>query len=206
MNLIGNNCASGFYYKFSGIEFNNPFVWCLLTPEDMIYLIKNYESIDFTDIELTRLDDSLFKNSNLIKQRVKEHRNIIGIKINNKITTYYVHYLFDGNCEKPITNGIDVFYNRNFEYTYEKYNKRLNRNGLQENPTFLIVAYSFHGWNFDLLNELCKINTNKKIIIITNFDPVHNNNVYIIKDSLKNLDTESLTKSHFYDIKRIMES
>ena len=204
MNLIGNNCGSAFYYKFAQIEFNNPFVWCLFTPQDMIYLIQNYENIDFDEIDLAKLDENTFKTSNLVRQRMKEHRNIVGINIDNKITPYYVHYLFDCRCETPVAHGIDVFYKRNYEYVYDKYISRLNRNGLDEQPTFLIIAYSFHGWTYELLREVCNIKTDKKIIIITNYDIPHNSNVHIIHDDLQNLDTEFVTKIHYNDIKSIL--
>ena len=205
MNLISNNCSAAFYYKFSSTAFNHPFMWCLFTPQDIIYLIKNYESIDFGNIGLPRLDGKLFPSSNLVTRLVKEGRNIIGVNIDDKVTAWYVHYLFDAHTDSPKTVGVDVFCKRNFEYTYEKYISRLHRNGISEHPTFLIVAFPHHNWTDEYITELCSINTDKKILLMTNKNISSKDNIYIIKDSLINLDTESLIKSHYAEIKGLLE-
>lgn len=85
MNVIGNNCGSSFYCKEKGIEFKNPFVWAAITPNDMIYLIENYDNINFNNYNLVDLDKNLFKANNLISQKIKDGGNIKGIQIDKKL-------------------------------------------------------------------------------------------------------------------------
>lgn len=54
MNIISNNCLGGFFYKFNNIQFNNPFIWSAILTDSMYYLIKNYDTINFNNFELTK--------------------------------------------------------------------------------------------------------------------------------------------------------
>lgn len=205
MNLIGNNCAASFIQKFLNEPFRNPFVWCAIRPKDIIYLIKNYKKIDFTNVELVKIGVDTFPDNELIKSKIEEERNIYGVKIDNKIIPYFTHYLFDENYKEPIVEGIDTFYYLNNEYVLNKYHERLKRNGLNENPIFLIVPYKHHNWNEELIKELCELKTDYKIILISNLEFPHNDNLILIKDDMTELDTEKISRKYFNEIRNILK-
>ena len=48
-NIIANNCIGGFLYKFSNKQFPNPFIWTSMYFEDFLFLIQNYDKINFDD-------------------------------------------------------------------------------------------------------------------------------------------------------------
>ena len=59
--------------------------------------------------------------------------------------------------------------------------------------------------NKNPVTSIIAINTDKKILLMTNKNISSKDNIYIIKDSLINLDTESLIKSHYAEIKGLLE-
>lgn len=168
MNLIGNNCVSGAIYKLNNIQYNNPFFWCNIYHNDFMYLIKNYDNINFTNFYCSLEDYYDFvKTTN--------------VNIDNKINLHYLHYRLSNDDLKR--EGINVFSKNIIEYTKEKYIVRLNRKSTEE-PIFL---YSFSGIkedfeNYDdFLKEILEI-TDKKIIILIHPNKIKN---YIIPSNIK---------------------
>lgn len=202
MNVIGNNCGSSFYYKEKGMEFKNPFVWAAITPDDMIYLIENYDNINFNNYNLVDLDKNLFKTNNLISQKIKDGGNLKGIQIDKKITAYYTHYL-DSTIIEQYKDSIDVYCEDNKKYVIDKYVKRLDR--MTEKPIFLIITYQHHNWTKSDVEKLSKLKTNKPIILITQYDFDYPNNIYFIKDDLSDLNSKNMINKHFEEINSIIE-
>lgn len=196
MNAIGNNCCSSFYYKKKECEFTNPFTWAAVTPIDILFLIKHYDTINFKNIRLVDLDSTLFQNSELITSKIKAGGNIKGINVDNKITLYYTHYLANTiTCEKE---DIDVYCEDNSRYVKEKYESRVKR--MCELPVFLIVTYSHHNWTYNDVKKLSELKTDKKIILITNHEFNFPKNVHLIKDDLRDLNAGTLLDKHFNEI------
>lgn len=51
--IIGNNCLSSYVYSCSQSQFNTPFVWSVVSPKDMLFLMDNFWNIDFNDVEFS---------------------------------------------------------------------------------------------------------------------------------------------------------
>lgn len=124
MNLICNSCASGHIYKeILKIKYPNPFIWSIVDFDSMYYLIKNYENINFLNYELKKTQDWKFY-----------------LMIENKIKIQCIHYKFDKTYSTPTIKGIDVFYNKIWEYIVEKYEERLSRM-YKEQPIFMLTNW-----------------------------------------------------------------
>ena len=127
MNIISHNCVGGRIYNKKNLKYGNPFMWCVIPPDDFYYLYCNYNEIDFNNITL-------------IKEKFYK------IVIDNKVNVYYVHYLYDKNATTPIKKTpIDIVYNRIDEYIIEKYKTRLER--MKEKPIFIVTDREFIGTN-----------------------------------------------------------
>lgn len=207
MLVIGNNCCGGYFYLLNNKQFNNPFVWSVIDADDFIYLIQNYENINFKNIDFTELDINRFKSHIELTRKIKNKKHIMGLNIDNKITVYYTHYLYDKNMNKPTKVDIDILYSKNYEYVYKKYIDRINRIPKNESPVFFIITYQKHNWTQQKLDKLLKTNIKYKIIIITQYKIQNkSNNMYIIKDNLKEGDPNKITKKYFTTIQNFIQN
>lgn len=149
MNIIANNCVGAdLYFNVLKSEFKCPFIWSLTFPNEFIFLCKNYDTIHFENAELVQMTEEDDKGTK--KHKIQNH--IFGIRIDNKITTWYTHILYDGACKEPIIRGDDRFYYRNFELVLTKYYERLQR--MTETPIFTVLAYQEQCWTKEKLDEL----------------------------------------------------
>lgn len=124
MNLICNNCASGFVYQKLGIEYNNPFMWNLISVDSFTRLICNWDQLKFTAI---KLPSSVPLNG-------------VPMVIDNKVEVKYIHIRYDENAVAPYKKFVDVFCNAPWEYAVNKYYARLRRMRMAgELPIFLIA-------------------------------------------------------------------
>lgn len=168
MNVICNNCGGADFYNLSNQPFLNPFMWSCIFANDMINLINHYDSINFNNIEVTRLTDNIASANNYIYDNDKK---ICGIIVDNIFTVYFTHYIFNPVYKIPTKIGPDICYFRNFEYVYTKYNERICRMlKCNENPIFVIIAFKRHGWNNETINKLLTLNPTHKVILITNIN------------------------------------
>lgn len=149
MNIISNNCLSGFLYKdFLRTEFENPFVWSVIDFKSMLYLIQNYNKINFKNFEL-----------------IKDNNWNFSIIIDNNIKVQYVHYKFSPTAKTVQINpkiAGEVFYNKIWEYIINIYNKRLER--MINEPIFCIC-------NFNTIFPDA-IYTNKELEILSQYKTV----------------------------------
>lgn len=164
MNVICNNCGGADFYHLSNEPYNNPFMWSMILADDMIELIDKYDSINFNNFELTRLTAATAIANNFY--RFDENKKMLGLKIDNKFTVYYTHYIYDARYKEPKKIGPDVCYYRNFEYVYEKYVERLKR--MSGTPTFIIIAFKRYGWTEEKITKLLSKNPKYKVFLITN--------------------------------------
>lgn len=127
MNIISNNCLSGFLYKdFLKQEFGNPFVWSVIDFKSMLYLVQNYDKINFRNYKL-----------------VKDKNWNFSIIIDEHVKIQYVHYKFSPTATTIIHNPMiagEVFYNKIWEYIIAVYDKRLTR--MSEKPIFCIMNFN----------------------------------------------------------------
>lgn len=126
MNLISQNCLSGNIYKnHLKEEFGNPFIWTVIDFNSMLYLIQNWNTINFKNYEL-----------------VKDNNWNFSIIIDEKVKVQYVHYIFDPDAKTvQIHCNVrgDIKYCKIWEYIIKKYEERLNRMlDKKEEPIFCI--------------------------------------------------------------------
>ena len=131
MNIISNCCLGGFIYQdVLKVQFSNPFIWSWLNQDDVIYLIQNYDKIDFNNYELSTYNNLPLKDEVCFQ-----------LTIDDKIKIIYSHYQFIKNkdvLEIDRTRNM-VYHNKIWEYVVAKYDERLKRM-IDENtpPVFLI--------------------------------------------------------------------
>ena len=155
MNLIGNDCVSACFYAISKMQFKNPFTWTICNFPNMLYLIENYDNINWKNFKILP--------STCVKDTFK-------IVIDSKINLHYVHYKKSDLDVKEYKISGDLF-SKNIELkVVETYTKRAYRL-LEENeePIFLLNTYpdKRHQYTKENLIHLCKLDLKYHIIIIT---------------------------------------
>lgn len=158
MNIISNNCVSGFIQRdILKQAYNNPFIWTTIEEVDMKNLILHFDDIDFENVDL-----------------YKDERWNFYIRIDDIVNVNLTHYKFAKEYDKPTIagpNNNDIFYNRIWEYIVEKYMARVNRMKTQnEKPIFILCGandrprYNFgNDYSLDILTEISN-KTNYKTI------------------------------------------
>ena len=109
-NIISHNCVGARICQQKNMEYGNPFMWCVIPPDDFYYLYTHYNEINYENIE------------------IEEVNTDYKVLVDGKIAVYYVHYKYDKNAATPIyKNEINVYYNKIKDYVIEKYKIRLKR-------------------------------------------------------------------------------
>ena len=175
MNLISNCCLIGDYCENKHIQYFTPFVWNTFFPDDIKVLINDYKNIDFTKIKLVKFKDTKY----------------YGLKIDDKLTVYYIHYLY-ADHELTRDNYLKEVTGRDIEkYIIESYKRRLARLDVTEKPKFMFITNrkahtdilgrqeTESEWQeiIDLLKS-----KNYEAIVFTKFDNLHENeNVKVVE-------------------------
>jgi hypothetical protein len=182
MNLISNCCIVGDLCEYKGIQYFTPFVWNTFFPDDIKILISDYDKINFSKIDLVKYKDSKY----------------YGIRIDSKLTVYYIHYLYaDQDGLKRDSFLKEVTGREIAKYIVDSYFRRLSRLDTKEKPKFLFITnreahanilgrqetleewqeiidllkmYNYQGIVFTKFDDL-KCNENVKIVKITDDNP-----------------------------------
>lgn len=179
MNIISNCCAGGeFYKRIYKTKYNNPFIWSMLSASDLIYLIENFNNINFLKYEILPV----------------ENEDYFSIKVDNKINIIYTHYHYK-NCEMT-KNNVDVYYKDIKKYIIEKYNERTQRMlNNSEKPEFFIITYTKHTYDYDYekTKKIIESLNNKdfKATIITQFYSL----IKLSNDKLKIIYDKNVSKT-----------
>lgn len=175
MNLISNCCLVGDFCEIKKVKFFTPFVWNTFFIPDIKTLIENYETLDFDNIELTKYKNTQF----------------LGIKIDNKVNCYFIHYLYGPNDLIKNNYNKEVRGKQIFDYIINSYIRRKTRIDLSEQPKFLFITDRLDYFKItgkhetpEEWNEIIKLLDDKryKAIIFTKFDLVGTKYVKIIKE------------------------
>ena len=156
MNIISNSCLGSFIYRdILKSPYQNPFCWNVIDDESLIYLIQNYDNINFKNFEL-----------------VKDEHNNFYIIIDNKVKAWYIHYRYSTTDKIIRHEGEDVFYTKIMEYINDCYQRRLERMIISnENPIFVLgTSWDFGKVHYELVKKIANIKTKYKIIMTGNFD------------------------------------
>ena len=168
-NILSHHCVSGRIYQQLGMQFKNPFMWCVIPPEDFYYLYNHYNEIDYKNIKLEKAG--------------KDYKLTIG----DKISIYYVHYKYDKDANVPIKKfKIDIFYNKIEDYILDRYYARLER--MIDPPTYIVTDRIFMTkpeCNFEK-NDLLKYVDKDNCIVVTCDKTIAGKNVIYVPN--KNLD------------------
>lgn len=163
MNVVSNNCLGGFLYKFNGLQFTNPFIWCAILADSMYNMIKDWDNINFNNFEIEKSEFNESPNP----------LNTFKLVIDNKVDVHYTHYYFDKDITTPMVKGFDVWYDKIWEYVVDKYTSRLQR--MNEPPSFVILGEyernepSLFDYTFEKEQKILNLNTNYKIVLITKY-------------------------------------
>lgn len=201
MNIISNCCAGGeFYKRIYKTQYNNPFIWSMVTADDFITFLKNYGKIDYKKYKLKPV----------------EGEDYFAVEVDNKFDIVYTHYHYK-NVDKTVHN-VDVYYRDIKKYIIEKYLDRTNRMlSLHEDPEFFIISYTKYKYNYtydktvkiiDLIKDLgfkCTIITQYYSLLDKSTDKIkiiYDKNVskesdnfplFLIRDNFKSLGLTKLT-------------
>ncbi len=128
MNIITNNCISGYLYQdqFKS-DFLNPFIWSSIDFENFCRLIKYYDSLDFNNIECTTETN----NSGICLQNSLCPKIII----DNKVEVNYFHYIEDKKYSSPTKVKGYTAIDDVKKYAIDCYNRRLEK--MSGQPTFI---------------------------------------------------------------------
>ncbi len=125
MNLLSNCCLIGDFCEEKHIQYFTPFVWNSFFPDDIKVLISDYSNIDFSKIELVK-----YKNT-----------KYYGLRIDNKLTVYYIHYLYADHEGLKRDNYLKEVTGREIEkYIVDSYKRRLERLNVKEKPKFMFIT------------------------------------------------------------------
>lgn len=114
------------------MQFETPFVWARIYPEDFMYLMNNFYTIDFGDIKIRHCGDvTKYHCLDVDKQS-------IAIQIQNNPYIFYNHYKYDPTALIPRVVTPDVFFYRNYEYAVKKYIERAKRMVSSTDPPIFI--------------------------------------------------------------------
>ena len=81
MNIIGNSCASSYVVRdFIKQQHTTPFVWCSCSEADIIYVIDNYDSINWNNFHTELYENKTF------------HIKNVRVIVDNKFIIKYPHY------------------------------------------------------------------------------------------------------------------
>ena len=176
MNLIANCCIVGDLCENKHIQYFTPFVWNTFFPDDIKVLLKEYKNIDFTKIQLVKFKDTKY----------------YGLRIDDKLTVYYIHYLYADHDGLKRDNYLKEVTGRDIEtYIIESYKRRLARLNIAEKPKFIFISNREAHANilgrqeteceWQEIIDLLKAEGYEGIVF-TKFDNLHGNeNVKIVK-------------------------
>lgn len=136
--LIANNCCAADLYNSNHIQYNHPFMWCILMHKDIISLIDRWNHICYDKYELY---PSTMVPGTFI------------MRIDNQIDVQYVHYFNRSDMPTP-TKFADRFnemrhigYDHIQQYIVDKYKERVAR--MSGRPAF-IIHLNKNTWQCDI--------------------------------------------------------
>lgn len=163
MNIISNNCIGGYIYRdILKEEYQNPFIWTSLDNTSVINLLEHYNTINFENIEI-------FKQSSTLSN--------FYLNVDDQLNIQFSHYVFDAKYDKPTIIGIDVHYNKIWEYIVDVYLRRLKRMSnaidfifIEDNGTYDIkkittITQQHHQNLFVVTNQTPKIKSDTLVIV-----------------------------------------
>lgn len=163
MNIVTTNCLGGHIYRdLLRTKYGNPFVWTNIWNKDFIELIKYWDEINLENYQLLH---------------VANGSKTLKLLIDSRVNVEYNHYIFSKIHNIPTKIGIDIYYDKIWEYLIEKYEKRLSS---MSKHIDLIAVDDFGGYDIKEIYEICK-DKMIKCFICTDKLPEESSNTVIIR-------------------------
>lgn len=160
MNLICNTCASAHLYADNNLKFPNPFIWNTIIAEDYLKIVKEYDSIDFSNIS--------------VKENHSSHRTDAQylISFDNKVNIYLPHHIKSASyptlTKKPNGRTMKIYYKDMEKYILETYSRRAGR--MTEEPVFFVDYRSdgYREWTDDDVKNFISMSTPYQKVVCVN--------------------------------------
>lgn len=156
MNIISNTCLGAAIQKLClKQKFENPFCWSWIEPNSFLYLLNNYENINYDNFILND------KNKNY------------SITIDGKILVEYNHYKYDKNQKEITVRNFETYWNKIDEYIIDRYKERLKRmKEIHSKPIIIIGTSNPHRYySKEDVVRVCNACKGKyKLIVANNID------------------------------------
>lgn len=128
MVVIANDCVVGELYRLCNEEFKSPFMWTILPIKEFIELYKNYDNINFKNVEYRQTPNYYFS------------WYMSSLNIDNKVNVYFPHHSKIESYTRftkfePVPGQSMCGWNKIDEYIIEHYNRRVNR--MVDKPCFI---------------------------------------------------------------------
>lgn len=173
MNIISNRCLGGFIYTEVLKEpFGNPFIWTRLECQYLLYLINNYENINFKNYTIVKQTNELSKFNTVIDGKIVCQNN---------------HMWFSAKDNIPRKEKNNVYYNKIWEYIANNYDKRLDRMIKSNEKPIIVLDDVFKG--YDKIIKACKLKKYRLLIFTNTLKAIKTKDLYIINYKIKNLTT-----------------
>ena len=72
--LIGNDCLAAFIYKRYNVQFDNPFMWTYILPDQYIKLVNKFDTLNFSNIQVYNI-----KKSKNYQEHYKQYLHDLGM-------------------------------------------------------------------------------------------------------------------------------
>lgn len=188
-NIIAANCIGGRYYQMLNEKYPNPFIWNTIKLSDFIILIKEWNNINFKNIQ------TLFTKHECRKEYNKDKCSTL--ILDNKLKIYFIHHHYKPNIKsqpqpRPYDSRVyDVCGEDILKYIENKWLTRCDRID-KEHPIFVYFD-DIRNTNISIDN-LYNLELQFPLIIISQktINIPNKKNLYFLKT--KNNDTRIIAK------------
>ena len=159
MNIISNNCLSGFLYRdILKSEYKNPFIWTSIFSDSFNELLNNFENINFQNVKVIKENKQLDNSClTIIDNKYKIHNSHIFLSQKDTIPR---------NAYDNIhVDWVNVYYNKPDEYILTKFKNRV----LRMDNDIRVCMYDANSYGFTIENiksiiKTCNMKKYKSLI------------------------------------------
>ena len=189
--LIGNDCLAAFIYKRYNVQFDNPFMWTYILPDQYIKLVNKFDTLNFSNIQVYNIKKSKnYQEYYNILDLVKEFNSVqYCVCIDKKVELLFLHYIEDDKYNTPQKIKSEVYYNNIPELITKHYNNRILRMK-DKKPTFIFNVNS--AVKFPKVKEFLSLKGNK--IVCTAYPQFITNDVMTIKKNKRNENVKAIAQ------------
>lgn len=176
MIIISNNCMGGFIYRdILKTQYCSPFIWTALSHDDFFDLCRDYDKINFLNIQDT-IDDT----------ETTYHNNRNALLIDDRFLLKFHHVWEDASYEKPTViekwgAGMNVMYKDPKTFIKEKYLARVTRMKNCNKKLFVFYDVGHPCHRVEELYEICETQKCFAIILTSEDVKIKSGRVLVLK-------------------------